>query len=75
MVGESIYMDRLVLRTVERTAAKLVLYNGEAYRIIDIKTRKGLERAYYRKAEKLYQRLNESSSLAIFNCTPLMDEY
>lgn len=75
MVGESIFMDRLVLRTVERTAAKLVLYNGEAYRIIDIKTRKGLERAYYRKAEKLYQRLNESSSLAIFNCTPLMDEY
>ena len=29
MVGESIFMDHLVLRTLKRTSAKLVLYNGE----------------------------------------------
>ena len=75
MVGESIFMDRLVLKTVKRTSAKLVLYNGEAYRIIDLNTRKGLERAYYRKEERLYRRLNERSSLNIFNCVPLMQGY
>lgn len=75
MVGESIFMDRLVLRTIKRTSAKLVLYNGEAYRIIDIKLRKGLEHAYYHKIEKLYRRLNENSSLTIFNCVPLMNDY
>lgn len=75
MVGESIFMDRLVLSTIKRTSAKLVLYNGEAYRIIDIKKRKGLERAYYYKVEKLYQRLNEISSLTIFNCEQLMNGY
>lgn len=75
MVGESIFMDRLVLKTIQRTSATLVLYNGEAYRIIDIKTRKGLERAYYRKVENLYQSLNKCAALAIFNCAPLMERY
>lgn len=75
MVGESLFMDRLVLKTLKRTSAKLVLYNGEAYRIIDLKSRKGLERAYYRRAERLYQRLNENASLVIFNCVPLMQGY
>ena len=72
MVGESIFMDRLVLRTIRRTSAKLVLYNGEAYRIIDLNKRKGIERAYYRKVEELYQILNRNASLVIFNCEPLM---
>lgn len=75
MVGESIFMDHLVLKTLKRTSAKLVLYNGEAYRIIDFKKRKGLERAYYRRVEKLYQRLNQNASLIIFNCVPLMKGY
>lgn len=75
MVGESIFMDRLVLRTIRRTSAKLVLYNGEAYRIIDLNKRKGIERAYYRKVERLYQILNRNASLVIFNCEPLMAGY
>ena len=75
MVGESIFMDHLVLKTLKRTSAKLVLYNGESYRIIDLRERKGLERAYYRRVERLYQRLNQNSSLVIFNCVPLMKGY
>lgn len=75
MVGESIFMDHLVLKTLKRTSAKLVLYNGEAYRIIDLKERKGIERAYYSRVQRLYQRLNQNASLVIFNCTPLMNGY
>ena len=75
MVGESIFMDHLVLKTLKRTSAKLVLYNGEAYRIIDLKERKGIERAYYSRVERLYRRLNQNASLVIFNCIPLMNGY
>lgn len=75
MVGESIFLDKLVLKTCERTGKLLVLYNGEAYRIIDLSTRKGLERAYYRKAEKLYAQLDSRASLVIYNCEMLKNDY
>lgn len=75
MVGESIFMDRLVLRTISRTSAKLVLYNGEAYRIINLRERHGIERAYYRRVANLYRRLNENASLVIFNCLSLKESY
>lgn len=75
MVGESLFMDRLVLKVCRETGKPLVLYNGEAYRIIDLQSRHGLERAYYRKAEKLYKKLNERASLVIYNCEMLKDDY
>lgn len=75
MVGESLFMDRLVLRTLGRTSAKLVLYNAEAYRIIDLKTRSGIERAYYRRAAQRYRALHAQASLVIFNCLPLLEGY
>lgn len=75
MVGESIFMDHLVLRTVEKTGVPLVLYNSEAYRIIDLKERTGLERAYYRKVEYLYQQLNQKAVLVIYNCELLQSSY
>lgn len=75
MVGESLFMDRLVLQTLRKTGKPLVLYNGEAYRIIDIQKRKGLERAYYRRAEKLYDELNRKASLVIYNCEMLRRDY
>lgn len=75
MVGESIFMDKLVLKVCRETGKPLVLYNGEAYRIIDLKTRFGLERAYYRKAEKLYGKLNQAASLVIYNCEMLKNDY
>ncbi len=75
MVGESIFMDHLVLRTLKRTSAKLVLYNGEAYRIINIKERRGIERVYYCKTGKLYQKLSQRAALIIYNCMPLMKGY
>ena len=75
MVGESIFLDKLVLKACEKIGKPLVLYNGEAYRLIDLKKRKGLERAYYRKVEKLYARLDEKASLAIYNSEMLKAEY
>lgn len=75
MVGESIFMDKLVLKTCKDTGKPLVLYNGEAFRIIDLKQRRGLERAYYRKVEKLYGRLNERTAMVIYNCEMLKNEY
>lgn len=75
MVGESLFMDGLVLDTCQRTGKPLVLYNGEAYRIIDLNTRHGLERAYYRKTQRLYQRLCSQASLVIYNSQMLMEDY
>lgn len=46
MVGESISMDKILLETLKYTGAKLVLYNGKAYCIIDLSKRKGIERLY-----------------------------
>lgn len=75
MVGESLFMDRLILRTCAQTGKPLVLYNGEAYRIIDLKTRHGIERAYYRRCHKLYEQLNKKASLIIYNCEMLRTDY
>lgn len=75
MVGESLFMDRLVLRTCVQTGKPLVLYNGEAYRIIDLKTRHGIERAYYRRCHRLYEQLNEKASLILYNCEMLRADY
>ena len=75
MVGESFFMDELVLKVCKETGKPLVLYSGEAYRIIDLKKRHGLERAYYRKVERLYRKLNDAASLVIYNCEMLKSEY
>jgi glycosyltransferase involved in cell wall biosynthesis len=75
MVGESIYMDKTVLKVCKRTAKPLVLYNGEAFRIIDLQTRKGIEKRYYRKIKRLYAKLSEYASLVIYNCEMLKSDY
>jgi hypothetical protein len=75
MVGESVFMDKLVLKTCEETGKPLVLYNGEAFRIIDLRTRRGLERMYYRKVQSLYEQLNDRASLVIYNSEMLKADY
>lgn len=75
MVGESIFMDHLVLRVCKKTEKPLVLYNGEGYRIIDLDTRHGLERMYYRKCKLLYRKLSRTASLSIYNCDTLKNHY
>lgn len=75
MVGESVYLDKLVLKTCRRYQIPLVLYNGEAFRIIDLKSRHGLERAYYRRVEKLYEKLNAAAAMVIYNCRMLQEDY
>ena len=73
MVGESLFMDKTVLKLSKHKP--LVLYHCEAYRIIDLKERKGLERAYYRKTQKLYAKLNQRASLVIYNSPMLQAGY
>ena len=75
MVGESLFMDKLVLRTCQRLGKPLVLYNAEAFRIIDTNKRYGLERVYYKKIKKLYARLNDRAALIIYNSQLLQDGY
>ena len=75
MVGESIFMDKLVMRLCRDTGAKLIAYSGEAYRLIDLKTRHGLERAYYRKTHKLYAKLHTMADLVIYSCPMIREDY
>jgi len=75
MVGESLFLDGLVLETCRRTGKPLVLYNGEAYRIIDLNTRHGLERAYYSTVKRLYRQLCSRASLVIYNSQMLLEDY
>ena len=75
MVGESLFLDDLVLETCRRTGKPLVLYNGEAFRIIDLKTRRGLEKAYYRQSAKRYEKLCARAALVIYNSDMLQDHY
>lgn len=75
MVGESIFMDHLVLKTYRKTGKPLVLYNGEAYRIIDIRKRSGLERIYYKWIEKQYESLNCAACMVVYNGEALKKGY
>ncbi len=75
MVGESIFMDRLVLRLVKRVGKPLILYHSEAYRIIPLSERHGIERAYYRQTSRLYQQLNDAAALVIYNSAMLQCAY
>ena len=75
MVGESHYIDKLVLKTCKKTAKPLVLYNGEAYRIVDTKKRRGLERSYYRNCAKLYAKLHRRADLILYNSEMLKQDY
>lgn len=75
MVGESVFLDQMVLTAVRQTGKPLVLYNGEGYRVIELRSRKGLERAFYRKAEKSYAKLDKIASLVIYNSEMLKSCY
>lgn len=75
MVGESIYLDKLVLHICQKRNLPLVLYNCEAFRLIDIQRRKGLERKYYKYIKRLYAKLNRLACFAIYNCEMLKEGY
>ena len=57
------------------TQKPLVLYNGEAYRIIDCRERHGLERIYYRSCQKYYVQLAKEARLVIYNSEMLKQNY
>lgn len=72
MVGESLFMDRLVLDVTEESGKPLILYHSEAFRIIDLK---GLERAYYKAAEERYAWLNRRAALVFYHSEFLRRAY
>ncbi|MCD8340930.1 MAG: glycosyltransferase [Clostridiales bacterium] len=75
MVGESLFMDRLVLDVAEASGKPLILYHGEAFRIIDLNKRKGLERAYYQAAEERYGQLAGRAALILYHSEFLRQAY
>ena len=75
MVGESIFLDKLVLKICKRRNIPLILYNCEAFRLIDVLQRKGLEREYYKCIKNLYKRLYRISCLVIYNSVMLKEGY
>lgn len=75
MVGDSRYLDKLVMHAAKKYDLPVVLYNCEAYRLIDLKERKGIERRFYRKAEKQYARLLRQTNLVVYNCDYLRECY
>ena len=75
MVGESFAFDWILLKILNRFPVPLILYNAEAYRIIDIKQRHGLDRIYCKKSEKSYARLNSLAKMVLYNCDYLKEHY
>lgn len=75
MVGESWFLDRVVSKTVKKTGSPLVLYNCEAYRLVDPKDRVGAERAYCHYSAERYAKLHKIASLVIYNSRMLERAY
>lgn len=75
MVGESWFMDKLVTKTVSSLKIPLVLFHTEAYKIIDLSKRKGIERLYYLINKRSYRKLKEKANLIIYNCEYLKEAY
>ncbi len=75
MVGESVFMDRLVLTLAHELDIPLVLYNCEAYRLVDTGKRKGLDKLHHKRVKKEYHKVNKRAALTIFNCPYLKECY
>lgn len=75
MCGESIFFDRLVMRISEKYHIPIAVYNCEAFRIVDWRERRGMERSFYKAVEKSYLKLNKKASRHVFNCELLQEAY
>lgn len=76
MVGDSVFMDKLVLSVATKYNIPIVLYNCEAYRLVNLRERKGLESLYYRRSENSYRRLLKYNKLhVIYNSQYLKAGY
>lgn len=75
MVGDSWFLDKLVLKIVSRNNIPLVLYNAEAYRLIDLKERRGLDYFYNKIIIKSFEKLTKIASFYVFNSEFLKNGY
>lgn len=76
MVGDSVFMDKLVLSVATMYNIPVVLYNCEAYRLVNLQERDGIESLYYRRSENSYRKLLSYSKLyVIYNSHYLKTGY
>jgi len=75
MVGDSFYLDNLVLNISKRYNIPIILFNVEAYRIINCKERTGFDCLYNKKSERSYEKIQKQSALTIYNCNLLKESY
>lgn len=75
MVGDSWFLDDLAYEVSKRFGIPLILYNAEAYRLINVKERHGLDRIYNSIIIKSYKRILDISSGQVFNSSYLKNSY
>ena len=75
MVGDSFFLDYLVIEVAKRFKIPIILFNVEAYRIIDCKERSGFDRLYNYKSERSYDKLQKLSALTIYNCNIIKNSF
>lgn len=74
-VGDSVHHDRLVMRIAKLFDIPIVLYNCEAYRLVNPCERRGIERLFYRYIQNQYALLAQNSSLIVYNSSGLKNLY
>lgn len=75
MVGDSFFLDQLVERIALTFNIPIILFNVEAYRIINCNNRHGFDRIYNLISERSYNKLQKLSSLTIYNCYTIAKAY
>lgn len=75
MVGDSFATDKLVQNIARRYNLPIILFNVEAYKIINLKERKWLDRLFYSINEKSYRKFFDYRHLTIYNSKDLKESY
>ena len=75
MVGDNIFMDRIVYKLSSKFNLPIILYNCEAFRLVDVKTRGFLESKYYKKSHRFYKKVLKRTNFVIYNCDELRKCY
>ncbi len=75
MVGENWSIDKLIIKISTRYSIPVVLYNAEAYRLVDPKSRSFFAKCYYKKVNSYYEKLLKVSVCSLYNSKYLKNAY
>lgn len=75
MVGDSFFLDKMVKTISLKFNIPIILYNVEAYRIINCRKRFGFDKLYNLISERSYKKLQHLSSFTIYNCNTIAEAY